>query len=59
LGVGTKLSMQVTLDWWNFEESTAGFFVHCIAIAGLYIFLTYYTLKWIQRPTSAAVQSPR
>ena len=59
LGIGTKLSMQMTLDWWNFEESVAGFFVHCIAIAGLYIFLTYYTLNWIQRPTAAAVQSPR
>ena len=40
--------MQVTLDWWNFEESVAGFFVHCIAIAGLYMSLTYYAVKWIQ-----------
>jgi hypothetical protein len=45
LGIGTKLSMQMTLDWWNFEESAAGFFVHCIAIAGLYMFLTYYAMK--------------
>ena len=37
LGIGTKLAMQMTLDWWNFEEAVAGFFVHCIAIAGLYI----------------------
>ena len=42
LGLGTKLAMQVTLDWWNFEESVLGFFVHCIAIAGLYMSLTYY-----------------
>lgn len=48
LGVGTKLSMQVTLDWWNFEESVAGFFAHCIAVAGLYICLTYYAMKWLQ-----------
>jgi hypothetical protein len=49
LAIGTKLSMQVTLDWWNFEESVAGFFVHCVAIAGLYICLTYYAMKWLQR----------
>jgi hypothetical protein len=48
LGLGTKLAMQVTLDWWNFEESVSGFFVHCIAIAGLYITLTYYGMKWLQ-----------
>ena len=42
LGIGSKLAMQMTLDWWNFEESVAGFFVHCVAIAGLYMFLTYY-----------------
>lgn len=48
LGLGAKLSMQMTLDWWNFEESVVGFFIHCIAIAGLYIFLTYYAMKWRQ-----------
>jgi hypothetical protein len=41
--------MQVTLDWWNFEESVAGFFVHCIAIAGLYMALTYYVATCLQR----------
>jgi hypothetical protein len=49
LGIGTKLAMQMTLDWWNFEDSVAGFFVHCIAIAGLYIFVTYYAMKALQR----------
>lgn len=49
LGLGTKLSMQMTLDWWNFEQSVAGFFIHCIAIAGLYIFLTHHAMNWIQR----------
>ncbi|MGH6862303.1 MAG: DUF4405 domain-containing protein [Phyllobacterium sp.] len=48
LAIGTKLFMQMTLDWWNFEESVAGFFIHCSAIAGLYIFLTYPIGKWIQ-----------
>ena len=48
LGLGTKLAMQVTLDWWNFEESVAGFFVHCVAIAGLYMVLTHYAMRWVQ-----------
>jgi acetyl esterase/lipase len=64
LGIGTKLAMQVTLDWWNFEESVASFFIHCIAIAGLYMALTYYTTNWIQRrqrraqPSASAARSP-
>jgi acetyl esterase/lipase len=49
LGIGSKLAMEMTLDWWNFEESVAGFFVHCVAIAGLYIFLTYYIMTWVQQ----------
>ena len=48
LVLGTKLSMQLTPDWWNFEESVAGFFLHCMAIAGLYISLTYYAMRWVQ-----------
>lgn len=48
LGLGTKLAMQTTLDWWNFEEAVFGFFFHCIAIAGLYITLTYHAIKWLQ-----------
>jgi hypothetical protein len=63
LGLGTQLSMQVTLDWWNFEESVAGFFIHCVAVAGLYMTLTYYITSWIQRrqrrvrPSAPAVQN--
>ncbi|RYE88656.1 MAG: DUF4405 domain-containing protein [Hyphomicrobiales bacterium] len=49
LGLGGKLSMQMTLDWWNFEESVAGFFAHCAAIAGLVMVVTYYGLKLVQR----------
>ena len=55
LGLQGKLLMQMTLDWWNFEESVAGFFAHCVAVAGLFAFLTHYVMKWIQyrrrRPT--------
>jgi hypothetical protein len=58
LGMGTKLTMQVSLDWWNFEESVFGFFVHCVAIAGLYIALTHYGMKGLRSiPRSAAALS--
>jgi Domain of unknown function (DUF4405) len=58
LGLGTKLSMQMTLDWWNFDESVAGFFLHCLAIAGLYIYLTYYGARWIQHRKRRTVSAP-
>ncbi|HEV7335074.1 MAG TPA: DUF4405 domain-containing protein [Bosea sp. (in: a-proteobacteria)] len=47
LGLGMKLTMQMSLDWWNFEESVAGFFIHVGAIAGLVISGTYYAMKLI------------
>ncbi|WP_372399913.1 DUF4405 domain-containing protein [Azospirillum sp. HJ39] len=49
LGLGGKLAMQVSLDWWNFETSVAGFFIHCVAVAGLCMAVTHYALKWLQR----------
>lgn len=45
LGLGGKLTMQVSLDWWNFDESVAGFFIHCLGIAALYVALSYYGVK--------------
>jgi hypothetical protein len=29
--------------------------VHCVTIAGLYIFITYYTVKWLQRRKRVAL----
>jgi len=60
LGLGGKLSMQMTLDWWNFEESVAGFFAHCIAIVALCISLAYYAMKGLQKsrrklPSASAI----
>lgn len=49
LNLRSRLLFQMTLDWWNFDESVAGFFGHCAAIAGLCIFLTYYLVQWQQR----------
>ncbi|WP_417842066.1 DUF4405 domain-containing protein [Terasakiella sp.] len=48
LDLGYRLSMTMTLDWWNFEESAIGFFIHAVAIMGLYIFATHYGLILLQ-----------
>lgn len=49
LNLRYRLLFQMTLEWWNFEESVAGFFGHCLAIVGLGIFLTFYTMQWLGR----------
>jgi hypothetical protein len=49
LNLRYRLLFQMSLDWWNFEESVAGFFGHCMAVAGLCMVLTHYTMKWLQR----------
>ncbi|GAB4066464.1 DUF4405 domain-containing protein [Ancylobacter sonchi] len=49
LGIGARLTLQTTLDWWNFEDSAAGFFVHALAVAGLYGVLSYYVAGWLRR----------
>ena len=55
LNLHSRLFFQMSLDWWNFEESVAGFFGHCLAVAGLCIFLTYYPTQWLQRRKRSAV----
>ncbi|WP_082610141.1 DUF4405 domain-containing protein [Bosea sp. Root381] len=59
LGLGMKLTMQMTLDWWNFEESVAGFFFHVAAVAGLIIAGTYYALKLIELARHSRLRGAR
>jgi hypothetical protein len=49
MGVGTKLSLQMSLDGWDFETSAFGFFLNWAAIAGLYIFVAHYAFGAIQK----------
>jgi hypothetical protein len=46
--IGSKLVLHPTLDMWDFEESTLGFFVHYTSIIGLYVFLAHVAVTWIQ-----------
>lgn len=48
LGMGSKLTAQISIDFWDFNETAMGFFVHVVAIAGLYMSIAHYTMKWLQ-----------
>jgi hypothetical protein len=47
--IGSKLVLHPTLDMWDFEASTLGFFAHYASIVGLYVFLAHYAMAWLQR----------
>lgn len=49
LNLDDRLLFQMSLDWWNFEESVAGFFGHCLAVVGLFTCVTHYTMQWHRR----------
>lgn len=48
LGIGSKLTAQISIYFWDFNESTVGFFLHVAAIAGLYMAVAHYTMTWLQ-----------
>jgi hypothetical protein len=56
LGLTSRLTMQMSLEWWNFDEAVLGFFLHCAAVAGLLIAASYYTAQQLRRvgPASAS-----
>jgi hypothetical protein len=57
MGVGTKLSFQMSLDGWDFDASAPGFFLHWASIAGLYVCLAHYGLRWVQKMKRKAALS--
>ncbi|WP_244504102.1 DUF4405 domain-containing protein [Variovorax sp. CF079] len=62
LNLRSRLLFRISLDWWNFEESVVGFFGHCMAVAGLCMFLTYYSMQWLQhrkRVSASGRPAPR
>ena len=48
VNVGSKLFLQVTIDFWDFEASTPAFFAQHLAIVGMCAFLAHYAMKWMQ-----------
>lgn len=47
MAFGTKLMLTYSLDMWDFNESTLGFFINYASIVGLYAALTHYVLSLI------------
>jgi hypothetical protein len=42
LDIGSKLTMQMSLDVWDFSTSTPAFFAYHLAVIGLFALLSYY-----------------
>ncbi|HML87773.1 MAG TPA: DUF4405 domain-containing protein [Methylomusa anaerophila] len=47
--IGAKLILYYTFDFWNYDQSLVIFFVDYLAIMGLCVCVTYYTVKLMQR----------
>lgn len=54
LGIGGKLLMTPTLEWWDFNESPYLFFFHCIAVSVLYIFVTHHVVSFFNHQEEVA-----
>lgn len=49
---GSKLMLTYTLDMWDFNESTLGFFLNYTSIVGLYAAITHYALAFAHGPST-------
>ena len=49
MDVCARLLARMRLDGWDFEAAAAGFFLHHVAIVGLYACLAHYGFQWLQR----------
>ena len=54
-----KLLARMSLEWWDFEASTLPFFLHHIAILGLYACLAHYGFQWLQRGQDRRIPGTR
>lgn len=50
MALGTKLMLQYSLDMWDFNESSLGFFLNYGAIVGMFACGTHYGLRFARRP---------
>lgn len=47
VNAGSKLFMEMSFEYWDFETSAPAFFLHHIAIVGLCAFVVHYLLKLV------------
>ncbi|MDR6590214.1 DUF4405 domain-containing protein [Agrobacterium tumefaciens] len=50
MALGTKLMLQYSLDMWDFNEASLGFFLNYGAIVGMFACGTHYGLRLARRP---------
>jgi hypothetical protein len=61
MGIGDRLIARPSIDFWDFQESTIGFFLHHIAILGTCACAAHYaavSLRWaggVKQRTDAGV----
>ncbi|MBY5437286.1 DUF4405 domain-containing protein [Rhizobium leguminosarum] len=48
MGIGDRLMAQPSIDFWDFQESTIGFFLHHIAILGTCACAAHYAAVWLR-----------
>jgi hypothetical protein len=48
MGIGDRLIGQPSIDFWDFQESTIGFFLHHIAILGAWVCAAHYVAVWLR-----------
>lgn len=53
MNIGSKLVLFYTFDYWDFEKSSAAFFINYLSIMALYVCVTYYAMKWMQKSRKA------
>lgn len=51
MGIGDRLLARPSIDFWDFQESTAGFFLHHVAILGACACAAHYAAGWFRRPS--------
>lgn len=59
MDIASKLTLQMSLDGWDFEASTPAFFLNWLSIVGLYAVLSHYAWGWIRkRARTTSIQRP-
>ncbi|RUM25665.1 DUF4405 domain-containing protein [Rhizobium vallis] len=48
VGIGDRLVGRPSIDFWDFQESTVGFFLHHIAILGAWACAAHYAAGWLR-----------
>ncbi|MCU4179681.1 DUF4405 domain-containing protein [Bosea sp. BH3] len=57
LGVGSKVLMQTTFAFWDFENDALAFFARATAIFGLSVALSHYAMRLLARMSGVKIRS--